>query len=132
MSFYGDLKVPDSGCAAALFSETPQAEFAIPPRREFRETTAPALSYQRAAADGRSTAILYVKYGAIAAEPATVASGRAVSARGGARASFSTAIQQERADLPRFRRFGGDARVRRRLGLYAASLGEELGFVPGY
>ena len=37
------------------------------------------------------------------------------------------AIQQERSDLPRFRRFGGTPAFVAGWGLYAASLGEELG-----
>jgi uncharacterized protein (DUF885 family) len=40
---------------------------------------------------------------------------------------FQIALQQERADLPRFRRFGSDAAFTAGWGLYAASLGEALG-----
>lgn len=40
---------------------------------------------------------------------------------------FQIALQQERTDLPRFRRFGKEAVFTRGWGLYAATLGEELG-----
>jgi uncharacterized protein (DUF885 family) len=40
---------------------------------------------------------------------------------------FQTAILEERADLPRFLRFGGDPAFVEGWGSYAASLGEELG-----
>jgi uncharacterized protein (DUF885 family) len=40
------------------------------------------------------------------------------------------ALQQERADLPRFRRFGSEAAFTEGWGLYAASLGDALGLRP--
>jgi uncharacterized protein (DUF885 family) len=40
------------------------------------------------------------------------------------------ALQQERADLPRFRRFGAEAAFTEGWGLYAVSLGESLGLNP--
>ncbi len=40
---------------------------------------------------------------------------------------FQIALQQERADLPRFRRFGSEAAFTAGWGLYAASLGDTLG-----
>jgi uncharacterized protein (DUF885 family) len=39
---------------------------------------------------------------------------------------FQIALQQERSDLPRFRRFGSEAAFTEGWGLYAASLGEAL------
>jgi uncharacterized protein (DUF885 family) len=126
LSFYGELKGQTAAALPALFSETPQAEFAIRRVESFRETTAPALSYQRAAADGRSTAVLYVNTGAIAAEPA-LASAALFLREAEPGHHFQTAILEERADLPRFRRFGGDPAFVEGWGSYAASLGEELG-----
>jgi uncharacterized protein (DUF885 family) len=40
---------------------------------------------------------------------------------------FQAALQQERADLPRFRRFGSEPAFTEGWGLYAASLGDTLG-----
>ena len=126
LSFYGELKGQAAAALPALFAETPQAEFAIRRVESFRETAAPALSYQCAAADGRSAAILYVNTGAVAAEPA-MASAALYLREAEPGQHFQAAIQQERADLPRFRRFGGDPALVEGWGVYAASLGEELG-----
>jgi uncharacterized protein (DUF885 family) len=126
LSFYSELKGQTAEALPSLFSETPQAEVTIRRVEIFRETTAPALSYQRAAADGRSAAILYVNTGAIAAEP--VPASAALFLREAAPGHhFQAAIAEERADLPRFRRFGGDPAFVEGWGSYAASLGEELG-----
>ncbi len=43
---------------------------------------------------------------------------------------YQSALQQARADLPKFRRFGSDAAFVDGWALYAASLGEELGLYP--
>lgn len=43
---------------------------------------------------------------------------------------YQSALQQARADLPKFRRFGSDVAFVDGWALYAASLGEELGLYP--
>jgi len=43
---------------------------------------------------------------------------------------YQSALQQARADLPKFRRFGSDAAFVDGWALYAASLGEEMGLYP--
>jgi uncharacterized protein (DUF885 family) len=126
LNFYGELKGQAAAALPALFSETPQAEFTIRRVESFRETTAPALSYQRAAADGRSAAILYVNTGGIAAQPVMASAGLFLREAAPGH-HFQAAIQEERTDLPRFRRFGGDPAFVEGWGSYAASLGEELG-----
>ena len=44
---------------------------------------------------------------------------------------YQSAIQQARADLPKFRRYGGEPAFVDGWALYAASLGEDLGLVHG-
>ncbi len=126
LNFYNDLKVQVAAAVPVSFSETPEADFAIRPVAAFRESTAPALSYQRAAPNGKTAAILFVNASGISAQPVIAAPAsflrEAVPGH-----HFQLAIQQERTDLPRFRRLGGSPAYVEGWGLYAASLGEEVG-----
>jgi uncharacterized protein (DUF885 family) len=126
LNAYQSLK---SGVAAAVpvsFPLAPQADFEIRSVEGFREATSPALSYRPATMSGRNPAVLYVNTADLAARPATAVTAQflreAVPGH-----HYQLALQRERADLPRFRRFGGDPAFIEGWGLYAASLGEELG-----
>ena len=125
-SLYGELKVQVASAMPALFSQAPQADFAIRAVETFRQATAPALSYQRGSPNGKTAATLYVNTAAMAARPATAAAAlflqQAVPGH-----QYQLAIQQERSDLPAFRKFGGDPAFVEGWSLYAASLGEEMG-----
>jgi uncharacterized protein (DUF885 family) len=126
LNAYQDLKVQAAAAAPTLFSVAPRTDFEIRSVEAFREAAAPALSYARAAANGRNSAVLYVNTGELAMRPATaVASQFLQQAIPGHH--YQLELQQERADLPRFRRFGAPAAFVEGWGLYAASLGEELG-----
>jgi len=129
LNFYDQLKDRVAAAVPAEFSENPRADFAIRPVAAFREAATPPLSYQRAAPDGRTAAILYVNSGGIGAQPIMATAARflreAVPGH-----HYQLSIQQERTDLPRFRRFGGDPAFVEGWGLYAASLGEEMGLYP--
>jgi uncharacterized protein (DUF885 family) len=123
---YEDLKVQVGGAAPALFSAFPRAEFAISSVEPYRETVAPALSYRPRAPNGMIAAVLYVNTAELDARPATLAASQflreAVPGH-----HYQLELQRERADLPRFRRFGGAPAFIEGWGLYAATLGEELG-----
>jgi uncharacterized protein (DUF885 family) len=125
MARYQDLKVKTLAAQPALFSKAPRADF------EFRAIIpwtdgAPSLIYQRAAPDGATPAILYVDTAPRAVRPdAMLIAGFLREAIPGRH--WQSAFQQERADLPRFRRFGSDRAFEEGWALYAASLGEELG-----
>jgi uncharacterized protein (DUF885 family) len=84
------------------------------------------LDYQPAAPDGRTPAILYVNTGPNGARAATVDIAsflqEAIPGR-----HFQSALQRERSDLPKFRRFGTEPAFVDGWALYAASLGEEMG-----
>ncbi len=125
-SFYGELEVQVAAAMPALFSQAPQADFAIRPVETFRPASAPARSNQRGTPNGKTAATLYVNAAAMAARPGAAAAApflqQAVPGH-----QYQLAIQQERSDLPAFRRFGGDPAFVDGWSLYAASLGEEMG-----
>jgi uncharacterized protein (DUF885 family) len=126
LSFYNELKDQTAAALPTAFTQVPRADFAIRLVENYREAWAPPLSYQRATPNGTTSAVLYVNAGGIEAQPITApAAGFLREALPGHH--YQLAIQQERADLPRFRRYGGDPAFVDGWGLYAASLGEELG-----
>jgi uncharacterized protein (DUF885 family) len=124
-SFYSGLEVEIENALPALFSQPPLADFTIRGVEAFRQTTSPALAYQRASSNPKTAAVLYVN-AAGAPQPAGAASVRYLrEAMPGHH--FQMTIQQEAHALPRFRRFGGDPAFVEGWGLYAASLGDEMG-----
>jgi uncharacterized protein (DUF885 family) len=122
---YQDLKAQVLAAVPTLFSAVPRADFEI--RAVSPTPWAPRLpAYQSATPDGRSPAILYVDATSSTARPANLdISGFLQEAIPGRH--FQSAFQQERTDLPKFRRFGTDPAFDDGWALYAASLGEELG-----
>jgi uncharacterized protein (DUF885 family) len=126
LNAYEELKTPVADAVTSLFPAAPHAEVQVRSVESFRMATAPALSYRRAMASGRYPAVLYVDTGGFPTRPAfallPLYLREAVPGH-----HFQLALQEERADLPRFRRFGGAPAFIAGWGLYAASLGEELG-----
>jgi uncharacterized protein (DUF885 family) len=124
LAAYQELKVQTLAALPALFAAAPPADF------EFRllnsgGDAAPALRYTRAAPGGGAPAILYVDGAAPPGAAAVDVPGFLRQALPGRH--LQSALQQERADLPKFRRFGADAAFQDGWALYAASLGGELG-----
>jgi uncharacterized protein (DUF885 family) len=119
------LKVRVAEAAPALFAAAPRAEFGIRSVEPFRQADTPVLSYRPRAPNGMLAAVLYVNTAPRAAlsdlEPAQYLR-EAVPGH-----HTQLELQRERADLPRFRRFGGTPAFVEGWGLYAATLGEELG-----
>ena len=124
--FFNELKMQVAAAVPGLFAQQPQADFAIRRVEAFRDAGAAALSYQRTTSNGKTPAVLFANPVRLAAQPAmAVAANFLREAVPGHH--LQLAIQQERSDLPRFRRFGGTPAFVAGWGLYAASLGEELG-----
>jgi len=121
---YEDLKVQTLAALPTLFSLAPRADFEI---RTFDPIGdgAPALGYRSAAPDGRTKAILWVAIDPRGTRPAVTIAGFLREAIPGRH--FQSALQLERVELPKFRRFGADRGFQDGWALYAASLGEELG-----
>ncbi len=148
LTAYRDLKIQTLAALPGLFSDLPQADFEIRASGAFGDPGA-AVSYQPAATDGVTPAILYVNTAA-GVRPATVDIAQFLQEALPGR-HLQSALQQENAELPKFRRWGGrrwanPALAAPRLGgaqglggapgfvqgwaLYAASLGEDLGLYP--
>jgi uncharacterized protein (DUF885 family) len=126
LSFYAQLEAEVAASIPALFSQATEAGFSIRRVESFREASAPQMAYQRATPNGKSGAILYVNAAGIADRP-VLAMPPLFLREALPGHHYQLALQQERSDLPRFRRFGGDPAFVEGWGLYAASLGEALG-----
>jgi uncharacterized protein (DUF885 family) len=122
---YQELKVQTLAAMPILFSAVARADFEIRALGRRGEATT-LFAYQPAAPDAGTPAILYVNTEPSAAMPANAAIAgflqEAIPGR-----HYQSALQQERVDLPKFRRFGSEPAFVDGWSLYAASLGEELG-----
>jgi uncharacterized protein (DUF885 family) len=124
---YKELETQVQAVLPAVFSETPNSALEIQ-SAEWLPRPAASLYYRRGGPAGgpagQPRAILYVDTGRGSKAPLSIAGFLQLGLPG---EHFQIAIQQERVDLPRFRRFGSEAAFTEGWGLYAASLGEILG-----
>src|SRR5688572_19473922 len=113
-------KVPDQ------FSLTPKAGFEIRPVEPFRAESAAGGSYMRPSQDGSRPGIFYVNTFDLPTRKTWDAEDlflhEAIPGH-----HFQLALQQELTGVPDFRRFGGETAFSEGWGLYAESLGRELG-----
>jgi uncharacterized protein (DUF885 family) len=123
LSAYKDLEAQVLAAIPSLFSDVPKEDVDIR-GAEWLPEPASALYYQRAGTTGLDPAVLYVNTGKAALRRVSISGFLQQGLPGH---HFQIALQQERTDLPRFRRFGADAAFTEGWGLYAASLGEALG-----
>jgi uncharacterized protein (DUF885 family) len=117
---YQDLALRIRGALPTLFSEDPSAAFSIG-KAEWLRTPGAPLFYRRLGPGGLPPAVLYI-------EPAV----RTVSIPSFLQEAlpgrhFQITLQQDRAEIPKFRRFGAAPAFIEGWGLYSASLGDELG-----
>jgi len=119
---YRELETQVQAALPALFSELPKSNFEIR-GAEWLPLPAAALYYQPGGANGVPSAILFVSAGK-AARPLSIAGFLQEGMPG---RHLQIALQQERVDLPRFRRFGAEAAFTEGWASYAVSLGESLG-----
>jgi uncharacterized protein (DUF885 family) len=123
LSAYKDLEAQVLAAIPSLFSDVPKEDVDIR-GAEWLPEPASALYYRRAGTTGLDPAVLYVNNGKAALRRVSIPGFLQQGLPGH---HFQIALQQERTDLPRFRRFGADAAFTEGWGLYAASLGEALG-----
>lgn len=109
----------------------PRAGYEIRKVEEFREQSASSGSYQSPSEDGSRPGIFYLNTYDLSARP-TWAKGALVLHEAAPGHHYQIALQREMEDLPRFRRFGGETAFIEGWGLYAESLGNELGVYEPY
>jgi uncharacterized protein (DUF885 family) len=116
-----------------LFHEDmfPRAGYEVRKVERFRERSASSASYQSPSEDGSRPGIFYLNTYDLSARP-TWAKGALVLHEAAPGHHYQIALQREMEDLPRFRRFGGETAFIEGWGLYAESLGEELGVYGPY
>jgi uncharacterized protein (DUF885 family) len=109
-----------------LFDVKPKADYEIRPVEPFRERSAAGGSYMAASADGSRPGVFYLNtYNAH--ERSRNGMESLLLHEGSPGHHFQISIQRELESLPRFRRFGGVTAYSEGWGLYAESLGKELG-----
>jgi uncharacterized protein (DUF885 family) len=123
---YGALRERVDAALPALFALRPRARFEIRAVESYRAKSAAAASYQRGSADGKRPGIFYVNTYDLPSRPRYLMEAiylhEAVPGH-----HFQVSIAQEAANLPKFRRFGSDTAFVEGWGLYAETLGTELG-----
>jgi uncharacterized protein (DUF885 family) len=109
-----------------MFSVFPKADYEIRAIEEFRAESSAGAMYQGPSPDGSRPGIFYVNTFNLKAQPTygveTLSIHEAAPGH-----HFQISIQQEVTGLPSFRRFGGYTAYAEGWGLYAESIGKELG-----
>lgn len=123
---YNDLSARVDQGAAQLFAVRPKAGFEIRPVEAFRAQSAAGGSYQRPSEDGSRPGIFYLNTYDLPSRKSWAAESlflhEAIPGH-----HFQIGIQQELAGVPAFRRFGSFTAYIEGWGLYAESLGREIG-----
>jgi len=113
--------------APAYFGRLPKAPLEVRAVETWRQETAPVAFYNSPSEDGSRPGIYYVNLADMnqVLKPQT----EAISYHEGAPGHhFQIALAQELPNVPKFRRFGGYGAYAEGWGLYAESLGKEMGF----
>ena len=123
---YNGLRARVDAGVPKLFSLVPKAGFEIRPVEPFRAASAAGGSYQPPSEDGSRPGIFYVNTHDLPSRKTwdmeALYLHEAIPGH-----HFQLALQQELTGLPKFRRFGGETAFAEGWGLYAESLGKELG-----
>ncbi len=126
LKYYRGLEAKINQKIPEQFSLIPKAPFEIRPVESYRAQSAAGGQYQRPSEDGTRAGIFYVNTYDLPTRKTWDAQDlylhEAVPGH-----HFQIALQQELTDLPKFRRFGGETAFSEGWGLYAESLGKDLG-----
>ena len=123
---YRDMSDHVSNLSKALFEIFPQTDFEVRRVEPFREKSASGGSYQAGTPDGARPGVFYANAYDLSARPNWAMESlylhEAIPGH-----HFQIMIQRENEALPDFRRFGGFTAFSEGWGLYAESLGKEIG-----
>lgn len=126
LEHYRGLEAKINANVPKLFSLTPKARFEIRPIEAFRAKSAAGGEYMQPSEDGTRPGIFYVNTYDLPTRKTWDAEDlflhEAIPGH-----HFQLALQQELKDVPAFRRFGGETAFIEGWGLYAESLGKDLG-----
>lgn len=123
---YVELKAQVTEALPKLFDIAPKADFEVRAVEAFREQSAAAASYLTGTPDGKRPGIFYANTYDLPSRPRFMMEAIFLhEALPGHHMQLS--LQYEMPNLPRFRRFGGETAYTEGWGLYAESLGRELG-----
>ncbi|MEM9335897.1 MAG: DUF885 domain-containing protein, partial [Pseudomonadota bacterium] len=109
-----------------LFATQPKTNYVLKAVEEFRERAAPTASYQAGTPDGSRPGIFYINTYDLNARPKWLMEALSVHEASPGH-HFQVSIAQEVEALPAFRRFEFETAYVEGWGLYAESLGTELG-----
>ena len=123
---YRDMSDHVSNLSRALFEIFPKTDFEVRRVEPFREKSASGGSYQAGTPDGARPGVFYANAYDLSARPNWAMESlylhEAIPGH-----HFQIMIQRENEALPDFRRFGGFTAFSEGWGLYAESLGKEIG-----
>ena len=123
---YRDMAEHINTLAEDLFEIFPKTDFEVRRVEPFREKSASGGSYMAGTPDGSRPGVFYANAYDLSARPSWAMESlylhEAIPGH-----HFQISLQQENEDLPRFRRFGRFTAFSEGWGLYAESLGKELG-----
>jgi uncharacterized protein (DUF885 family) len=123
---YVDIKNRVDPQLPKLFEILPRADYEVRAVEPFREKSAAGGQYQAASEDGSRPGIFYANAYDLRARPKWAMEALSLH-EGNPGHHFQISIQREQQGLPKFRRFGGYTAYVEGWGLYAESLGPELG-----
>jgi len=109
-----------------LFEILPKADYEVRAIEPFREKSGPGGQYQAASEDGSRPGVFYANAYDLNARPRWAMEALSLHEANPGH-HFQITIQREQQGLPKFRRFGGYTAYVEGWGLYAESLGRELG-----
>ena len=123
---YVDIKHRVDPQLPRLFETLPKADYEVRAVEPFREKSAAGGSYQAASEDGSRPGIFYANAYDLKARPRWAMEALSLH-EGNPGHHFQITVAREQKSLPRFRRFGGYTAYSEGWGLYAESLGPDLG-----
>lgn len=123
---YAGIKARVAPALPKLFETLPKADYEVRAVEPFREKSAAGGQYQAASQDGSRPGIFYANAYDLTARPKWAMESLSLHEANPGH-HFQISIQREQGSLPKFRRFGGYTAYSEGWGLYAESLGPELG-----